>query len=57
MDIVLWSDFIASFCAGYDDAYDKLGRKVYFDFDRDSCTQNYVDVIRSPSTTSLDIIS
>ena len=44
MDIVLWSDLLAAFCAGYDDAYEKMGRKVYFDFDQDSCTQNFIDV-------------
>lgn len=44
MKTVLWSEVVAAFCAGYDDSLDKMGRKVYFDFDKDICTMNFIDV-------------
>lgn len=46
MTSILWSEVVNRFGAGYDQVFDNMGRKAYFDFNRDLSTSNFIDVSR-----------
>jgi hypothetical protein len=45
---------VLNFFNGYHEAFDsgQSGRKAYLDFNKDNCTNNFIDVSYSPSILS-----
>ena len=54
MTSILWSEVVNRFGAGYDQVFDNMGRKAYFDFNRDLSTSNFIDVSSLCTTYDLN---